>query len=64
MSHVAIAEGEYYADLLEDQRLERDNFISNSRLDFMTAVTRYFNHSHSLTEEELDKRQLEVSIFL
>ena len=61
MSHVAIAQGEYYDDLLQDQRLERDNFISNSRLDFMTAVTRYFSHTHSLTEEELDERRFEVS---
>ena len=60
MSHVAIANGEFYCDLLEERRIERNEFISNSRLDFMTAVTRYFNHSHSLSEEELDERRLEV----
>ena len=61
MTHVAISHGEFYCDLLEEQRLEREYFISNSRLEFMTAVTRYFNHTHSLTEEELDERRLEVS---
>ena len=61
MTHVAIAQGELCADLLEEQRLEKEFFISNSRLDFMTAVTRYFSHSHSLSEEELDERRFEVS---
>ena len=61
MTHVAISHGEFYCDLLEEQRLEREYFISSSRLEFMTAVTRYFNHTHSLTEEELDERRLEVS---
>ena len=61
MTHVAISHGEFYCDLLEEQRLEREYFISNSRLEFMTAVTRYFNHTHSLIKEELDERRLEVS---
>ena len=61
MTHVAISHGEFYSDLLEEQRLEREYFISNSRVEFMTAVTRYFNHTHSLTEEELEQRRLEVS---
>ena len=61
MTHVAISQVEFYCDLLEEQRLEREYFISNSRLEFMTAVTRYFNHTHSLKKEELDERRLEVS---
>ena len=54
--HVAISHGEFYCDILDEQRLERDYFISNSRHEFMSAVTRYFNHTHRLTEEELDQR--------
>ena len=61
MTHVAISHGEYYCDLLEEQRIEREYFISNSRFEFMTAVTRYFGHTHSLSEEELEQRRLEVS---
>ena len=61
MSHVAIASGEFYSELLQNQRNERREFITNSRIDFMQAVTRYFSHNHSLLEEEINQRRLEVS---
>ena len=62
-THVCIANGELYSDMLEDQLVERNDFISNARADFMQAVTRYFNHNHNLSEDELNERRLQVSIF-
>ena len=64
LNRVAFSEGKFYIDLLNEQKLERQAFISNTRLEFIVDVARYFRYDHHLSEQQLVERRAEVSVRL